>query len=492
MSLASLGSSSHGDIALEETTEENPVVKANQQLLLLLPSKNVKVVTVTPKTTISLGKFGSFKSDDIIGSPYGLTYEIHENKTIVPIAPSSIDEIEDDVGNNRELNDDATAQTLTWQEIEALKMDKSIQGKEIVEAVMAAHSNFDKKTEFAKEKYQRRKEQKFLRGFTVLAPTLPTICDYLWTRDQHRILDIRTASLSYILAQANIFPGGRYLVVDDTGGLVVAAMLERMAGEGTLMVLHENEHPALDVCRYFNFSPRQLAPVKSLSWLQALHPEETDPRPEMPAPEAIVDGKGHNAAKRLAGRLKSWERVDAAQRDFLEGGWDGCVVVSTFDPVTIVAPLLPYLEGSRPLVVYAPHKETLLHLSLHLHNGTKRHVLAPTIVSLRAREYQTLPGRVHPMMTMGGGGGWVLSGMRVLPSEVEAVAGGMRQAGRGGKKKAKRVNEEGELLQEESLAKKMKVGGEGGGTETVTTGTGTPMDVDTSAAVTEAEAEAEA
>lgn len=69
---------------------------------------------------------------------------------------------------------------------------------------------------------------------------------------------------------ANIRPGGRYLVVDDTGGLITAAVLERMGSEGSILLFNESDSPpAWGILQTMNFSDRELEPIKWLNWLEA-------------------------------------------------------------------------------------------------------------------------------------------------------------------------------------------------------------------------------
>ena len=49
----------------------------NQHVILKLPSGNWKIVELKPNASISLGKFGAFNVDDIIGYPLGTTFEIY-------------------------------------------------------------------------------------------------------------------------------------------------------------------------------------------------------------------------------------------------------------------------------------------------------------------------------------------------------------------------------------------------------------------------------
>ena len=60
------------------------------------------------------------------------------------------------------------------------------------------------------------------------------ICQYLFLKDPQRIRGIRADALSQMMSFGNIRPGSRVLVVDDTGGLLVASVLDRMGGETQL------------------------------------------------------------------------------------------------------------------------------------------------------------------------------------------------------------------------------------------------------------------
>ena len=73
---------------------------------------------------MALGKFGSFKANDIIGHAWGNSYEIYDrdNKTRV-YHLDEINEIEETENNNREIVDDASSQKLTLEDIKALKSE---------------------------------------------------------------------------------------------------------------------------------------------------------------------------------------------------------------------------------------------------------------------------------------------------------------------------------------------------------------------------------
>lgn len=111
---------------------------------------------------------------------------------------------------------------------------------------------------------------RFFQTVHPLAPTIPNIVAHYSDRSPHSILHLREDTISQLLTASNVRPGGRYLVVDDTGGLIVAAVLERMGCEGRIMQFTENDSPpAWSLLNVMNFSERELDCVKWLSWLEA-------------------------------------------------------------------------------------------------------------------------------------------------------------------------------------------------------------------------------
>ncbi|KAJ8523355.1 hypothetical protein ONZ45_g232 [Pleurotus djamor] len=142
---------------------------------------------------------------------------------------------------------------------------------EIIKKQIEQHSGFNLKTEYSKEKYKKKKEAKYAKVFTAIQPTLFNVCEYWFNKDQGRIRDLRMDALSQILNLANIRPGGRYLVVDDVSGMLVAGVLQRMGGEGRLITICDVESPpAYPALVQMNFEPRIKSVMSSLNWATCL------------------------------------------------------------------------------------------------------------------------------------------------------------------------------------------------------------------------------
>lgn len=154
-----------------------------------------------------------------------------------------VTEDETPLRTNRETVDDASSQKLTLAEIEALKKESTGAGKEIIAKLLESHTALDQKTAFSLAKYTVRKRKKYLRRFTVLPMDVNLLTNFmLEEKDAPRIMELRTELIGLVGCLGNVHhggnvpfdatlglkPDGRYLVVDETGGLVVAAMAERM------------------------------------------------------------------------------------------------------------------------------------------------------------------------------------------------------------------------------------------------------------------------
>ncbi|KAK2595079.1 Na+/Pi symporter [Conoideocrella luteorostrata] len=240
-------------------------------------------ITFSPHWTISLGKYGSFPSNLLIERPFHLTYEVQEKRDgesfsrlrVVPgtelnaeiLAEKNVNEesatdgeaaivagegeelaLVDETGkvvarSNREIIDDSARQTLTSEEIEELKKKGTSAGKDLIAKLMLSHTAIDQKTAYSLAKYRLLKERKFLRRFTVLPLDVVLLGQWLLQdRDAGKVLELRAEMMGLLGCWADVHfggapaevntvsepQGGRWLVVDDTGGLLVAAMADRM------------------------------------------------------------------------------------------------------------------------------------------------------------------------------------------------------------------------------------------------------------------------
>jgi tRNA (adenine-N(1)-)-methyltransferase non-catalytic subunit len=172
-----------------------------------------------------------------------------EKTTEAAAAEDGFDLVADDgqvlVRNNRLTVDDPSRQALSMEEIEELKKAGTGSGKDIIAKIMAAHSALNEKTQFSLAKYTLRKSRKYMRRFTVLPMDVGVLTRIWLEKEPPRIMEMREEMLGLMMSWGNVhhcgdvgddgegesqsqLKRGRYLVIDDTCGLVTAAVADRM------------------------------------------------------------------------------------------------------------------------------------------------------------------------------------------------------------------------------------------------------------------------
>lgn len=420
---------------------------------------------------IFLGKYGSFPSNQIIGRPFYLTFEIlttpgetnGSSLRIIPAAEihaeSLITEGEGDgdaegdgdeaemnmdeppVRTNRETLDDNSAQKMTLEEIEALKKESGGAGREIIAKLLESHSALDQKTAFSLAKYTLRKRKKYMKRFTVLPLDVSLMTNHiLYEKDASKTLELRDELLGLLGCWGNIHygpdssidatlaptkPNGRYLVVDDTGGLVVAAMAERMgilyphdgedeeeqtsaneplppktqeeaeeteevlpasntassrrpnrrahmsARDNTITLVHANMQANLSLLKHFGYEQDNPDPthplfahLKTVSWMQLLDPNADTLYSQEPpvVPDPELATLKPNKRSTYYRKRNRWMRVRSVVDEVRAGGYDGLVVASLTDPDSLLKHAVPLLGGSAQVAVYSPTIEPLTNL----------------------------------------------------------------------------------------------------------------------------------
>lgn len=218
--------------------------------------------------------------------------------------------------------------------------------------------------------------------------------------------------------------------------------------------------------RYFSFDPTQppsstASPAEthplhthlsSISWLQLVHPEQDSTyadEPQTRTHEELADMKPNHRSTYHRKRRR-WLRTKAAVDTARAGGFNALVIATPTDSISVCHRLVPLLDGGAQIVVYSPHLEPLLAL-VDVYSTARRAAfinLSPeeqdtklggsdfpvdptltlgfTVQTIRARRWQALPGRSHPLMTSRGGAeGYIAVATRVIP-----IQGGVAARGR--------------------------------------------------------------
>lgn len=334
--------------------------------------------------------------------------------------------------DNRTYTDTNTAQKLSSTEIGELR-ENGASGKEIIQALVENSETWDTKTEFSKQKYLKKKQQKYMPRVQFLKCTAESLCRTYRLKNPMKICNLREDSLGQILVYGNIYAGAQVLVVDTCMGLVTGAIAERQAGNGRILAGYEGQQPAADILRRFNFDKKTLESIQYFSYKDvhnfAKREEDVDEPPvvlardgytpeerEKMANERIAkftddQRKRYEAkkAKNLANKIR--REPAAVVRAWAREKSDSLVIACNYDPETMLFTLLPYLACSKPFVVYSEFLEPLTRVFSKLQQLNA--VIDLQLSETWTRDNQVLPGRTHPEMTMSACSGYILTGIKI-------------------------------------------------------------------------------
>ncbi|KAM9778185.1 tRNA (adenine(58)-N(1))-methyltransferase non-catalytic subunit TRM6 [Syngnathus typhle] len=412
-----------------------------------------KAVQIQSKRKVMFEKQWLFL-DNAVGHLYSTTFEIVPGGQVQPVkpqdAPSAASDAKQAGTDNRNIVDDGKSQKLTRDDIETLK-EQGLKGQEIIQQLIDNSSTFRDKTEYAQDKYIKKKKKKYENKLSILKPTCRIMALMYHGREPGKICHLRYDTLAQMLTLANIHAGSKVLVFETCAGLVLGAVMERMGGYGSVIQMYPGGGPVRAGVENFGFpshfhdtlhdfpichvnallagtldtsfkDPSAEASNSNVAMEEEPKMEQSKP-PEDPAnmdtnagEEQRTDAERESGrdAKAQLKRVKQEERRKklAAAVAQLEGmNADGLVIASRFHPCPVLMGLIRFLSPSRPFVVYSQYKEPLIECFTKLkeRGGTVNLRLTDTWL----RHYQVLPNRTHPKLLMSGGGGYLLSGITV-------------------------------------------------------------------------------
>ncbi|XP_013734821.2 tRNA (adenine(58)-N(1))-methyltransferase non-catalytic subunit trm6 isoform X2 [Brassica napus] len=369
----------------------------------------------------------------LIGAPFGSLFQVETGEDgsflsrILPVKKesTSVNVVDDDARDNRELIDDNESQNLTCEEIEAMRREGA-KGDEIIEALIANSKTFDKKFQLSQEKYKLKKQKKYAPKVLLRRPFARSICEAYFKKYPARIGFIRVDALSLLLTMANVTAYSDVLVVDMVGGLVTGAVAERLGGTGYVCNTYKGDSPSsVDMVKMFNFTDKIRerivhSSINELSSAKTAPPEENNQDSSASdmvedvsvTAEARVDDIAVRESKITKAPQPGAKASKEAVEMWKENGFSSLIMAAQDqDPWTLAKDVLPLLSYSAPFAIYHQYLQPLATCMHNLQQG--KMAINLQITEPWLREYQVLPSRTHPHMQMSSFGGYVLSGIRI-------------------------------------------------------------------------------
>ncbi|XP_026725931.1 tRNA (adenine(58)-N(1))-methyltransferase non-catalytic subunit TRM6 [Trichoplusia ni] len=405
-------------------------------------------------SSISLGR-DTVNLKGIDGCPYFSVFKMIPKSSkrnrdyTVELAQEAVklkDEIDIKVSgsDNRNILDDGNSQKLSASDIETLKSDSN-KASDIVGTLINNSNTFHNKTEFSQDKYLRKKEKKYFEYFQVIKPNLRVISEIMYKLDPGKIQNLRIDTLSQIITMVNIHSEGNHLLYDSgSNGLVAAALLSVIGKDtnGKLLHMHPGNMSQKQALLAMNFPEEQLNRCVSVNVYSALRQfyqgcdtnngvdkdiqtSENDENPlkrkadetdehqskkmKQEEDEELVESLDKTDGDKPRGNKKpKWHFDNIAASEILQNKMDSLVIACKEDPQNIFNELVSFVKPGRPFVIYYSAVEPLQQLYLTLR--PRANVAALKLTCNWMRNYQVLPERTHPEVTMNGASGYLLSG----------------------------------------------------------------------------------
>ncbi|XP_067098026.1 tRNA (adenine(58)-N(1))-methyltransferase non-catalytic subunit TRM6 [Osmerus mordax] len=445
---------------MTDNVDDDSLNRVNEGDYVVLKRGEIyKAVQIQRKKKVIFEKQWFFL-DNTVGELYGTVFEVNGG-ALQPRKPKQLESSTDakEAGtDNRNIVDDGKSQKLTRDDIETLK-EQGLKGQEIVQQLVENSSTFRDKTEFAQQKYIKKKKKKYENSVTILKPSCRILAMMYHGREPGKVLHLRYDTLAQMLTLGNIHASSKVLVFETCAGLVLGAVMERMGGYGSVVQMYPGGGPVRAGMESFGFPEHfhktlHEFPICHVNALLAgtldtasrdpdgdavqangavsgeqAGPTQTDPglqgSPEVQNMETSTstnsaeekDQEEREKRRELRTQEKKVKMEEkrkklAAAAALLEGrNADGLIIASRFHPCSVVTGLIKFLAPSRPFVVYSQYKEPLIdcYTKLKEKGGTVNLRLTESWL----RHYQVLPNRTHPQLTMSGGGGYLLTGTTV-------------------------------------------------------------------------------
>ncbi|KAI6650685.1 tRNA (adenine(58)-N(1))-methyltransferase non-catalytic subunit TRM6 isoform X1 [Oopsacas minuta] len=433
MSLKNNGIISEGDTALAYSADQ----------------KRYHTFQVKICTSVRLWKH-TVNTEGAIGHYYGSRFVIR-GCSLELFDPNKLEvrleqQLPSEDNDNRNLLDVASNQKYSTEDIQELK-ENELAGEQLITEIISGSNTFNEKSQFSKQKYLTRKRAKHLPVIFIYRPSLRHLSLMHYHLRPEKIGFLRIDTLSLLLSLANVRYGSRLLVVDNFGGLVIGAVLERMGGGGRLVELFTTEiiHPRPVLSSFSHLSSLHWECLSAFPLRRLARLREYPQTPQLSNSEQKTNNTAQQPISSLQQSADSLEessiieidvnitqnksetplfeeqhdhtppkedRYCTARELLIEGEFEGIILASKHDPVPILEACLPFISSSSPLLVYCVFPELISNCNEYFHSSNN--IILKNLTTSWLRAYQPAESKLHPeMMSSSCRTGYVLSGVRV-------------------------------------------------------------------------------
>lgn len=385
-----------------------------------------KIVQIKNDVKVRLGRSGAALATTLIGMRYGGVcnldhggkrfLETHEYPDLDITEVGNSEEVKD----NRDLVDNNTNQRLSNDEVAAIRRDKGL--GELLQTLVEKSASYGTKTNFAQEKYLKKKQKKYGTLFKLERVTvdnlaelhLPTINPSDGAPEEARCIRLRADALALILHHSDVHHNSRVLVYERTNGVLPASLLTRMGEEGRIFqVLDKNAQPdpstAVKVFQLPNVKERWKAVPRNPGFLEGVEEPEKTAKSSRETVDDAAGASERAPRSHMGVGVSQWVKGLEAREMLLTQPADALVICDDDAPQRVMKDLFPFLANGGHIVVYSPFLEDLTGLFVEMRADCVNIQISETWY----RHHQVLPMRTHPTVNMSTAGGYLLTAIKV-------------------------------------------------------------------------------
>lgn len=354
-------------------------------------------------------KFQEKRWEQINYFPYANLEHDEENENKID-EPENIYESEENYEiTNANILDNNSAQQLSSNEI--IKMREEKNSSDLIQTIIENSKTFDKKTKFSKEKYLKKKKQKYDLFAYVTKPTMDIIARSYFGKKANKISYLRWDSLAQLLHSAAIKPGSNVLLLSTCHGLLPAALYDRYG----------------DSIKIFRLFPDGRGIQANFNCIKLLHnfvthkynpeedPEIIDTETKYAFPQCInKDSLLHFPMgyfdTSLKHKLYNHDYYPPLIREF-ESSIIDCMIIATdeYDIEKWFRIMFNRLSKGGNFVVFSRFQRPLENLFRKM----RERAVCVELFETWWRDYQVLKNRTHPRMVMNNCSGYLFHGIKV-------------------------------------------------------------------------------
>jgi tRNA (adenine58-N1)-methyltransferase non-catalytic subunit len=259
----------------------NELIRAGDTVIVRMhDDKSTSMLKVLGEQKICRSKVST---KHLVGAAYGSVFQITADRKLKLVTEEENDDVlesstaegMDEISNGNELGgpdvllpgdnrgyvDTNTAQKLSNFDIKKLK-ESGASGKQIIASLIANSDTWSSKTEFAQEKWLKRKQKKYIRCMRIVKSCPATVCEVYHAKNKEKICGLRWDSLAQVLSASGIHSGSRVLVFDGVLGLAVGSVAYRLRGKGIVLASYAGQQPHFEIVNSLNLDDQSLSVVQ--------------------------------------------------------------------------------------------------------------------------------------------------------------------------------------------------------------------------------------